>query len=64
MVSTINSIFYLLFNFANSSQFLFKYDTASSILFTLKISGGFIRMYENYANNTKQFIILIVLNIF
>ena len=47
----------ILFNFFS------KYDRSPSVLFTLKVSGGFIRRYKNYKQITLIKIIILFLSI-
>ena len=40
-------------------NFFLKYDKVTSVFVTLKVWGGFIRMYENYKQTTLlEFIVL------
>ena len=59
----LSVIIYKYYNFSLISpidfNFFLKYDRVLSVLFTLKVLGGFIRRYKNYKQIARiKFIIL------
>ena len=50
------------FNIVNHFNFFLKYDRDTSVLFTLKVSSGFIRRYKSYMQITFINFIILYLN--